>query len=218
MSQLHFEFPRHKLEPVFDSINNKLYHSIDYENIYCLEVLLECLRLMCARNLKAEEKYAELSVVAVGVARDLMRVLNMDTRLDDNEMNVMLDHALQEAKRIGMRGEVIDVAVTLKMMRNNLLQEMQNRSGQSDEEEDPAGMMLYGGASGGFGGGVGGDDDKTTMNVYDEKYDQYIEMSAEELGLTSEVEPHLGYHPYSCNYLLISLLNVNYVRKNLKEA
>ena len=81
--------------------------------------------------------------------------------MDDNELNLVLDHALSEAKRIGMRGEVIDVAVTLKMMRNNLLQEMQNRSGQSDEEEDP---MILGPASGAF------EDDKT-MNVYDEKYD-----------------------------------------------
>jgi hypothetical protein len=43
-------------------------------------------------------------------------------------------------------------------------------------------------------------------------------MSIEELGLTSEVEPNLGFHPYSTNYLHISLMNINYVRKNLKEA
>jgi hypothetical protein len=71
--------------------------------------------------MRAEEKYSELSVVAQGVARDVIRVLNMDPRLDDNELNGLLDHALLEAKRIGMRGEVIDVAITLKMMRNNLL-------------------------------------------------------------------------------------------------
>jgi hypothetical protein len=45
----------------------------------------------------------------------------MDPRLDDNELNEMLDYALDQAKRIGMRGEIIDVAITLKMMRNNLL-------------------------------------------------------------------------------------------------
>ncbi len=56
------------------------------------------------------------------------------------------------------------------------------------------------------------------MNVYDEKYDGYIEMSTEELGMTSEVEPNLGYHPLSADYLKISNLNINYVRKNLKEA
>ena len=74
-------------------------------------------------------------------------------------------------------------------------------------------MMIYGGT----GNGTGFEDDKT-MNVYDEKYDQYVDMQIEELGLTSEVEPHLGFHPYSTNYLLIALLNINYVKKNLKEA
>ena len=86
----------------------------------------------------------------------------MDPRMDDNELNEMLDHALDEAKRIGMRGESIDVAITLKMIRNNLLQEMQNRTGNSDDEEDPQFMF--------FGGQNGLDEDKT-MNVYDEKYD-----------------------------------------------
>lgn len=108
-------------------VNEKLHLSVECDNIYCTEVLLECLRLMSARNLRAEEKYAELSMVASGIARDLMRVLNMEG--EDNELNGLLDHALAEARRIGMRGEVVDVAVTLKMMRNNLLQEMQSRSG-----------------------------------------------------------------------------------------
>lgn len=62
------------------------------------------------------------------------------------------------------------------------------------------------------------DIDKANMNVYDEKYDQYIDKSDEELKLSSEVESHLGYHPYSTNYILITQLNINYVRKNLKEA
>jgi len=56
------------------------------------------------------------------------------------------------------------------------------------------------------------------MNVYDEKYDQYIDMPVEELGITTDVEPNLGMHPYSTNYLFITQMNVNYVRKNLKEA
>ena len=64
VSALEFEFPRHKLEPIFDMINEKLHMAIEYEHIYCVEVLLECLRLMCARNLRAEDKYAELTLVA----------------------------------------------------------------------------------------------------------------------------------------------------------
>ncbi len=69
-----------------------------------------------------------------------------------------------------------------------------------------------------FFGGQGGLEEDKTMNVYDEKYDLYIDMPVEELGLTTEVEPNLGMHPYSTNYLFITQMNVNYVRKNLKEA
>jgi hypothetical protein len=43
-------------------------------------------------------------------------------------------------------------------------------------------------------------------------------MTPEELGLTSEVEANLGFHPHSTDYLKISQLNLNYVKKNLKEA
>jgi len=64
VSLLQFEFPRHKLEPLFDVINEKLHIAIECEHIYCIEVLLECLRFMSARNLRAEEKYAELTMVA----------------------------------------------------------------------------------------------------------------------------------------------------------
>ena len=78
---------------------------------------------MNAWNIKAEEKYQELSIIASNVAKDLLKVLNMEL-LDDNELNIMLDNALNEAKRIGMRGEIIDVAITLKMLRNNFLTEM----------------------------------------------------------------------------------------------
>ena len=84
---------------------------------------------------------------------------------------------------------------------------MQNRTGNSDDEEDPQFMF--------FGGQNGLEEDKT-MNVYDEKYDQFIDMPLEDLGL--EVEPNLAMHPYSTNYLFITQMNVNYVRKNLKEA
>ena len=132
---LAFEFPRHKLESLFDVVNEKLFQSMEQENIYCLEILLDCLRFMNARNLKAEAKYSELSVLAANVAKDMLKVINMELQ-DDNLLNKVLDKALAEAKRIGMRGEIIDIAITLKMLRNNLLQEMQGRSGNSDEEED----------------------------------------------------------------------------------
>jgi hypothetical protein len=88
---------------------------------------------------------------------------------------------------------------------------MQNRTGNSDDEDDPQ-FLFFGGTGGG-----GLDEDKIT-NVYDEKFDQYIDMPPDELGLTTEVEPNLGYHPYNTNYLYISNMNIKYVKKNLKEA
>ena len=57
ITQLNFEFPRHKLESLFDLVNEKLNASIECENIYCLEVLLDCLRFMSATNKKALDKY-----------------------------------------------------------------------------------------------------------------------------------------------------------------
>ena len=45
-----------------------------------------------------------------------------------------------------------------------------------------------------------------------------MNLTPEDLGLTSEVEASLGLHPYVSNYLQISNLNLNYVKKNLKEA
>lgn len=51
ISVLTFEFPRHKLESVFELVNEKLSASIECENIYCIEILLDCLRYMQARNL-----------------------------------------------------------------------------------------------------------------------------------------------------------------------
>ena len=76
--------------------------------------------------------------MAAQVAKDLLKVINMDpaTAADDNELNRVLESALGEARRIGMRGEVVDVGIMLKIMRNNFLQEMQNKSGQSEEEDD----------------------------------------------------------------------------------
>jgi hypothetical protein len=43
-------------------------------------------------------------------------------------------------------------------------------------------------------------------------------MTAEQLGLNSEVELNLAAHPYSTDYLKLTILNLNYVKKNLYEA
>lgn len=54
---------------------------------------------------------------------------------DDNEMLKVLVENIAIAKRIGMRGEVIDVAITLKALCTKFLQEMLQNA--NNEEEDP---------------------------------------------------------------------------------
>jgi len=43
---------------------------------------------------------------------------------------------LQQAKQIGMRGEVIDLATTLKALCTKLLQEMLSKPQRSDDEDE----------------------------------------------------------------------------------
>jgi len=56
-----FEIPRYRLEPIFNVVNEKLEAAMEHENIYMLEVLLDCLKFMNARNIPAEKKYYELA-------------------------------------------------------------------------------------------------------------------------------------------------------------
>ena len=58
-------------------------------------------------------------------------------------------------------------------------------------------------------------EEERPLNAYDTILDKYIGMSAEDLGLNSEVELNLAAHPFSTDYLRLTNLNLNYVRKNL---
>jgi hypothetical protein len=51
------EFPRYLLEPLFIMCNEMIQASIDTNNLYTLEILLDVLSMMNARNFPAEEKY-----------------------------------------------------------------------------------------------------------------------------------------------------------------
>ena len=54
----------------------------------------------------------------------------------------MLTENLNEAKRISMRGELIDTCQTLKYMCAKLLSEMLEQGAHSEEDEDPS-MQVY---------------------------------------------------------------------------
>ena len=75
-------------------------------------------------------------MIAVNVAANLMRAINMEIH-DDNELLKILVENLNKAKDVGMRGEVIDIATTLKVLCVKLLQEMLVKKQDSDEEDDP---------------------------------------------------------------------------------
>ena len=80
---LEFEFPRHLMEPLFHLINEKLATAIQNEDIYNLELLLDALAMMGARNERAEKVYTELAKKASKVAVNLMKAINMEIHNDN---------------------------------------------------------------------------------------------------------------------------------------
>lgn len=160
---------------------------------------------MNARNIPAEKEYYRLADRSQALATEIARLTNMDWA-DDRAMLPALFEKLREAKEIGMRGDLIDIARTLYLLAEKTLKEMrghENAIVQSDDDED----AIYDVA-----------EEDRPSNVFDERLDKYIDMDFKELGLTVEVEAHLGLHPYRANYLQIANLNINFVRKNLFEA
>lgn len=83
------EIPRHFMEPLFILTNEFLQKSMEFENLYSLEILIDVLWLMNARNHPAEEKYHRLAEEAQKIAENLMRAINTDISSGSD------DHLLQ---------------------------------------------------------------------------------------------------------------------------
>ena len=98
---------------------------------------------------------------------------------------------------------MIDSARHFYLLGEKTFKEMMDRKDLMEEDED----AIYDVA-----------EEDRPFNVFDVRLDRYIDMDGQMLGLTTTVEEHLAKHPYSTDYLLISNLNLNYVRKNLSEA
>ena len=94
---IEFEFPRYALEPIFRVVNEKLEIAIEFENIYILEILLDCLKLMNARNIPAEKKYYELANEAQAICQKLLKVMNMEIR-EEGEIQKLLVQCLKRGK------------------------------------------------------------------------------------------------------------------------
>lgn len=58
---LEVEFPRHLMEPIFIICNEKISQAIETEHLYSLEILLDTLSMINARNIPGEQKYAKLA-------------------------------------------------------------------------------------------------------------------------------------------------------------
>ena len=124
------------MQPLFHLLNQKISQAIKENNLYQLEILLDSLYMMDSTNKHAEAKYEELKLQAGIVSANLIRAINMEIH-DDNELLKILVENLKKAKEIGMRGEVIDIATTLKALCVKLLQEMLAKTSNSDDEDDP---------------------------------------------------------------------------------
>ena len=125
---------------------------------------------------------------------------------DDNEMQKVLVQNLKRGKKIGLRGELIDTAIHLYILTQKVLCEMKSKVNNEEGSEDEIDAIFD------------INEDERPINVYDEAYDRYIGMKQEYLGVTTDIEINLATHPYSTNYLWISNMNLNYVKKNLFEA
>ena len=156
--------------------------------------------MMSSSNKAGEEKYEVLRVMAMNVSANLMRAINMEIH-DDNELLKTLVDNLKKAKDIGMRGELIDIATTLKALCVKLLQEMLAKTSNSDEEDDPAKQVFM------------MKEENLRRSVYDSYYDRFIDF--EDKYFTTELEPNMALHPYRCDYLNIAGLNLNYLKKNI---
>jgi hypothetical protein len=93
--------------------------------LYTLEILLDTLSMMNARNVPGEQKYLKLVEEAQKISVNLMKAINMDlsSGSDDKLLQILVENLIR-AKQIGMRGDVIDIATTLKELCRKLLQEM----------------------------------------------------------------------------------------------
>lgn len=158
---------------------------------------------MNARNIPAEKKYYELANETQSICQRLLKVMNME--IQDAEIQKLLVTCLKRGKQIGLRGELIDAARHLYLLTDKVIKEMWDKSYMGlDEEEDQAIYEVS--------------EEERPMNAYAFQLDKFIDLSSEELGLNSDVEYNLAAHPYSTDYLKLTNLNLNYVKKNLFEA
>jgi hypothetical protein len=111
---------------------------------------------------------------------------------------------LRVAEEIGMRGELIDVALTFKILCTKYLEDMVKHAGHEDEDEGMAQVFTI-------------SEEDRQLSCYDAKYDKYINNVDD--SVFPGIEGNLVTHPYCTDYMyLASNMNKNYLKNNKIES
>lgn len=200
---LPFEFPMAKLAEVYDYVESALQKAAQSENIYCLEILMSCGKSLGMENLRfADERLAYLKKFGEKVVEDLAKVLNMEFQ-DEILMNETLDKALKDAEKLGLRGDLIDTCLYLQSTRNKFVEDMQTKSLEDSDDDKIS---------------VKNEEINKVDDVFDPKYDKFIEQTLNQLKLNLDEDQNLAFHPLRADYIAISQLRPERVRQNLKVA
>jgi len=195
-----FEFPKIKLERIYKFIEKALQQAVQHESLYCLEVLLDCAKIIDMSNvLGAEEQMVRLKKKCQKIIANLVAVLNMEID-DENALNELLDTSLEEARKLGIRGDLIDTCIKLQQMRDRYIEEIQekNLNRFEDDSEDYK--------------------NEEVEDVFKPEFDTYITKTEVELEMTGNENVNLGFHSYRADYIAISQLGLEEIRQNLRLA
>lgn len=106
-----------------DVICDKLDQAIASDDFYYIETLYNAAKSLGIRHKPAEAKLDELKLQCLSIVEQLHFVLNPRNykKATLTEVNTKLDSALNHAKRIGLRGELVTAAMTLVNLRTQIL-------------------------------------------------------------------------------------------------
>ena len=119
---------------IYELVEKKLSQTVRTENLYCLEILLQCADILGMERPQGKQKLRKLKKKAEEVGINLVKILNMEIG-EEHELNILLDQSLRNAERYGLRGQLIDTCMLLKNTRDKLCKEMTVRFEEEDDED-----------------------------------------------------------------------------------
>lgn len=120
---LESHYPKANVRELQDTVCEKLDQAIALDDFYFIETLYNAAKSLGIRHKAAEAKLEDLRRRAEGVTELLRYVLNPKNykKAVLSELNVKLDQAVEDAKRIGLRGELVTAALNLVSLRTQYL-------------------------------------------------------------------------------------------------